>query len=101
MRKKLSLVILLLATFIPVQVFAASSGDLAWEGVLKKISDSVQGPVAYSVGIIAIVMSGIVMAFSDLQGGAKKFVQAACGLSIAFLATSIVTGFLNFSGAVI
>ncbi len=85
----------------PVSVFASETGTNPWETVLQNIANSFTGPVAYAISIIAIVCSGIMMAFSDLQGGAKYFVQVACGLSIAFFATQIVTEFLGFTGAVI
>ncbi len=98
---KLQWIILNLVLLSPCSVFASEMGTNAWETVLQKIADSFTGPVAYAISIIAIVCSGITMAFADLQGGAKNFVQAACGLSIAFFATQIVTEFLGFSGSII
>lgn len=86
---------------LPGSAFAAETGLNAWEMILNKFATSLTGPVAYAISIIAIVMSGAVMTFADLQGGAKRFLQAACGLSIAFFATQITTQFLGFSGAVI
>lgn len=90
-----------LAAILPNAVFASQMGMNAWENILDKISQSLTGPVAYAVAIIAIVLSGLVMAFADLQGGAKRFVQACCGLSIAFFAVQITTQFLGFSGALL
>lgn len=87
--------------FLPCSIFASETGVNPWENVLQQIANSFTGPVAYAISIIAIVCCGIMMAFADLQGGAKQFVQAACGLSIAFFATQIVTQFLGFSGALI
>jgi len=80
---------------------AASTGTNPWETVLTSILDSLQGPVAYSVVGIAIIVTGLMMAFMDLQGGAKKLVQVALGGSIAFGAVSIITSFFSFSGSVI
>ena len=85
----------------PCSAFASQMGINAWEQILYKISQSLTGPVAYAMSIIAIVICGIVMAFADLQGGAKRFVQAAIGLSLAFFAVQITTQFLGFSGAII
>jgi type IV secretion system protein TrbC len=65
------------------------------------LSSSLTGSVAYSISLIAIVVCGLAMAFTDLQGGAKRFIQAACGLSIAFFSVQIVTSFLGFSGALV
>lgn len=87
--------------FFPFSIFASEIGVNAWEVVLQKMADSFTGPIAYAISIIVIVCSGITMAFCDLQGGAKNFVQAACGLSIAFFAVQIVNDFLGFSGAII
>lgn len=95
------LFIFLSLLFLPLSAFATEIGMNAWETILTKIANSFTGPVAYAMSIIAMVLCGLVMAFADLQGGAKRFVQAACGLSIAFFAAQIVTNFLGFSGAVI
>lgn len=99
--RKLRWILLSIILFLPCSVFASETGVNPWENILQQIANSFTGPVAYAISIIAIVCCGITMAFADLQGGAKNFVQAACGLSIAFFATQIVTGFLGFSGAVI
>lgn len=98
---KLRWILLSMILFLPCSVFASETGVNPWENILQQIANSFTGPVAYAISIIAIVCCGITMAFADLQGGAKNFVQAACGLSIAFFATQIVTGFLGFSGSVI
>lgn len=101
MTKTTQIALYALLLLIPKVSLASQIGVNAWEKVLYDLSQSLTGPVAYAIAIMAIVVCGVVMAFADLQGGAKRFVQAACGLSIAFFATQIVTNFLGFSGAVI
>ena len=81
--------------------WASTLGSNAWETILSDISKSFTGPVAYSISIIAIVLCGLSMAFADMQGGVKRFIQASAGISITFFAAQIVTGFLHFNGAVI
>lgn len=93
--------LILFFSFSSNAVFASEMGMNAWETILQNIANSFTGPVAYSISIISIVSCGVTIAFADLQGGAKRFIQAACGLSIAFFAAQIVTGFIGFSGAVI
>ncbi|MBT5956018.1 MAG: TrbC/VirB2 family protein [Candidatus Marinimicrobia bacterium] len=100
-RYKTKLSMILCVLFIPCSAFASEMGMNPWETILNKLAQSLTGPVAYAIAIIAIVLSGITMAFADLQGGAKRFIQAACGLSVAFFAMQIVTNFLGFSGAVL
>ena len=81
--------------------FAGQQGNYAWEVVLLNMTKSLTGPVAYAIAIMAIVGCGLTMAVADLQGGAKRFVQAGCGLSVEFFAASIVTSFLRFNGALV
>lgn len=95
--RKLAVILLL----NPVICMAAQSGSNSWEKALFSLANSLTGPVAYAISLISIVVCGITMAFADLQGGGKRFVQAACGLSVAFFATQIVTSFLGYNGALI
>ncbi|MCB8963420.1 MAG: TrbC/VirB2 family protein [Bacteroidales bacterium] len=91
----------MLIAVIPYPAFAAEVGANAWESILSKIANSLTGPVAYAISIMAIFLCGITMAFADLGGGAKRFVQVGCGLSIAIFASQILTSFFGFSGALI
>ncbi|MBN1683995.1 MAG: TrbC/VIRB2 family protein, partial [Gammaproteobacteria bacterium] len=95
-----------LSQFVLLWLFAVSAqasqvAQYPWAQTLKKIMDSMSGPVAYSCAGIAIVISGISMAFFDLQGGAKRFVQAALGISITFGAVTLLSTFFSFTGAVV
>lgn len=95
------IIILWTLLLLPLGAFAAETGVNSWEIILTQIADSLTGPVAYAISIMAIFVCGLTMAFADLQGGAKRFVQAACGISVAIFASQILTGFLGFSGAVL
>lgn len=101
--KNLYLFALTIITFgMSVPVFASQTAVYPWAQTLSKIQDSISGPVAYAIAGIAVVGCGFAMAFMDLQGGAKKFVQVALGLSVAFGAATIITSLLpNFTGAVV
>ena len=86
---------------LPCVAFASQTAVYSWEKVLSKISDSLTGPVAYSLSLIAIVACGLTMAFAFTRWCQKKFVQVACGMSLAIFAAQIVTNFLSFTGAVV
>lgn len=86
---------------MPFSTFASQTGVNAWERILGSIIKSLTGPVTYTISIMAIVGCGLTIAFADLQGGAKRFVQAACGISVAIFASTILTGFMGFNGAVL
>lgn len=102
-RQKFLLLISIAILFflIPYPAFAAQTGINPWEISLGKIAASITGPVAYSISIITISISGLIMAFVDLQSGFKRLFQVIFGLSCAFFATQITTQFCGFSGAVI
>ena len=84
-----------------VSAQASTVAQYPWAQTLTKIMDSLDGPVAYACAGIAIVIAGLSMAFLDLQGGAKKFIQAALGISIAFGSVTLLSTFFSFSGAVV
>lgn len=89
----------LLAIFAPSAF--ASNGLHELDDVFTKIIGALSGNIAYSLAIISIAVCGFVIAFTDLQSGAKRLLQSCCGISLAVFATQIVTNFLGFSGAVI
>ena len=85
-----------IATVLSVSAncFAASSG-MPWEGPLATILDSITGPVAKVFGVIAIVMVGLAVAYSEGGGMMKKILNVVMGLTICFSAS---TFFLSFFG---
>ena len=99
--KKLSILFCLTLLYLPSAAWAAEMGSNSWEMILNKIAHSLTGPVAYAISIMAIFLCGIMMAFADLNRGAKHFVQVGCGLSIALFASQILTSFFGFSGALL
>jgi len=99
--RHLKLLFIVGISLLPCSAFAAETGSNSWEIILSKISHSLTGPVAYAISIMAIFLCGVTMAFVDLSGGAKRFVQVGCGLSIAIFSSQILTSFFGFSGALI
>ena len=76
--------------------FASNSG-MPWEDPLARIVASVEGPVARAIGVAAIIVTGLGLAFGEGGGGMRKMLWVVFGLSIAFAATSFFLGFLGFS----
>jgi type IV secretion system protein TrbC len=74
--------------------YAAGSG-MPWEGPLDQLLQSLAGPVARVVGVAAIVVTGLGIAFGEGGGGMRKMLWVVFGLTIAFSATSF---FLSFFG---
>lgn len=88
-----------LVVLVAANAFAAGSG-MPWEGPMQKILDSFSGPVAKILGVIAIIATGIGLAFGEGGTGMKKLLQIVFGLSIAFTAASFGLSFFGFGGGV-
>lgn len=77
---------------------ATSSGGagLVWESPIEQIVNSVSGPVAFGVGILAIIVAVFswMMADGPVLGRALKIL---CGLAIIFGATAFITGIYKVS----
>jgi len=92
-----------LAAFLASRAFAGTTGAgaMPWETPLQTVEESLSGPVAKAVGIIAIVITGLGFAFAEGGSALRKGVGIVFGLAIAFTATTFITTFFNVtSGAV-
>jgi type IV secretory pathway VirB2 component (pilin) len=94
----LGIMVVMLAC-IPDPVWAAASG-MPWEAPLQAILNSISGPVAMTIGVIAIVIFGLALAMSD-GGGLRTALGIVFGLAIAFSATSFGVSFFGFAGGVL
>ena len=83
-----------LAAALPAH--AAGSG-MPWEGPLTTVMQSLSGPVAKAVGIIAIVLTGLGFAFAEGGSAMRKGIGIVFGLAIAFTATTFVSTFFNLT----
>ena len=96
--RALGVAVLVLAIAGPAH--AAGSG-MPWEGPLDSILQSIEGPVAKIIGTLAIIITGLTLAFGDTGGGFRKLMQIVFGLSIAFTATSFFLSFFSFGGGAV
>jgi type IV secretory pathway VirB2 component (pilin) len=89
--------------FLASPAFAGTTGGAAmpWETPLQTVQDSLAGPVAKAIGIIAIVITGLGFAFAEGGSAMRKGIGIVFGLAIAFTATTFISSFFNLtSGAV-
>jgi type IV secretion system protein TrbC len=96
-----------LAAFVALSVTApafattTSGTSMPWETPLQTVSDSLSGPVAKAIGIIAIVMTGLGFAVAESGSVIRKGMGVVCGLAVAFTATTFMSTFFGTtSGAV-
>ncbi len=90
-----SLAIIALALAAPAH--AAGSG-MPWEGPLEQVVDSLTGPVARAAAVIAIVIAGVTIIFSEGGGGVRKLAFVGLGIAIMFAAVSFFLDFFGFAG---
>ena len=84
--KTLSLLVATLAILAVIVLsdpaFASSGGGLPWETPLNKVKDSLSGPVALAVGVIAFFAGGAMLVFGgEMTDFARRaaLVVLACG----------------------
>ncbi len=70
---------------------------MPWESPLDNIMYSLSGPVAKSIGIIAIVLTGLGFAVAESGSVIRRGVGIVFGLAIAFTATTFVSSFFNMT----
>lgn len=102
--KKNSRVLVLVAfalMFFATGAFASSTG-LPWEDPLTAIVNSIKGPVAFGISVIAIVAAGAGLIFGGEIGGfLKTLIILALVVSLIVLAVNILTGVFGIGSAVI
>ena len=80
--------------------FASGSG-MPWEGPLEQIVDSITGPVARAAAVIAIVIAGVTIIFSEGGGGMRKLAFVGLGIAVMFAAVSFFLDFFGFAGGAV
>jgi type IV secretory pathway VirB2 component (pilin) len=90
-----------LSLAMPASAGTTGGTAMPWETPLQTIQDSLSGPVAKAIGVIAIVLTGLGFAVAESGSVVRKGVGIVFGLAIAFTATTFMTSFFNItSGAV-
>lgn len=88
---------ILICLIAPGVALAAGSG-MPWEGPLQQIVDSMTGPVARAAAVIAIVIAGVTIIFSEGGGGVRKLAFVGLGIAVMFAAVSFFLDFFGFAG---
>ena len=80
---------------------ASATGDsFPWTPVLTKIIDSLRGPVAHLLIMLAIVVSGFVFALVEMSYGMHRLMGVAFGGAIAIGVLTFMTA-VGWTGAVV
>jgi type IV secretion system protein VirB2 len=90
----------LMALCFAQSAYASGSG-MPWEGPLEQIVDSMTGPVARAAAVIAIVIAGVTIIFSEGGGGIRKLAFVGLGIAVMFAAVSFFLDFFGFAGGAV
>jgi type IV secretory pathway VirB2 component (pilin) len=97
--KKISPLTALMVVIATAPAFAATGGTaLPWEGPLKTIQDSLTGPVATAIAVIALFAAGAGLVFGDeMSNFVKRVLIGVMSLALliagsGFLASLNITG---------
>ena len=78
---------------------AATSGpSMPWDGPLQTILNSLSGTVAHVLITVAVIVTGLVFAFTEHGSGARRLFGVAFGGAIALGALSFMTA-VGWAGA--
>ena len=81
---------------------SAGGGGLPWEGPLKRIADSLTGPVALAISLIAFVVAGGTLVFGgELSEFARRAVMVVMAVAFLVLGGQFLSVLFGVSGALI
>lgn len=99
MKKVLLLTMML--SLLGVELFASSTG-LPWEGPLTLVVNSITGPVAFGISVIAVVSAGAMLIFGgEIAGFLKGIIILALVISLIVLAVNVLSSVFGTSSALI
>jgi type IV secretion system protein VirB2 len=99
--RKAKAAFIVLVFFTLASAAQASGSGMPWEQPLQQVLDSITGPVARAAAVIAIVVSGIGIMFSEGGGGVRKLAFVGLGIAIIFAAASFFLQFFGFAGGAV
>lgn len=80
---------------------SSSGGGLPWEGPLQKVVDSITGPVAFGISVLAVVGCGVGLAMGgDMNEFLRRFMMLTIVVAVIVFAVNIMSSVFGV-GAVI
>ncbi|CAI2030464.1 conjugal transfer protein TrbC [Serratia fonticola] len=95
-------VMLFVSLSLPGMSFASSSSGMPWEGPLMKVVDSITGPVAFGISVLAIAVAGLTLAFGgQLEGFVQKIMILALVVSLIVFAVNVLSAIFGVSSTLV
>ena len=80
----------------------AAGGGLPWEAPLQRVADSLTGPVALAVSLIALMVAGGTLVFGgELSEFARRSCVAVLAIAFLVLGAGFMTQLFGVSGATV
>lgn len=92
--------VMLLMGIINVASFATTNSDMSWEEPTTGIKDSITGPVAQAVGLIAITVAALTWAYSDGGNMMGKAIKMVIALAIVGGSGVLISNVFDIGGGV-
>jgi type IV secretion system protein VirB2 len=84
---------------LAAEAAAATSGpSMPWDGPLQTILNSLSGTVAHVLITVAVIVTGLIFAFTEHGSGARRLFGVAFGGALALGALSFMTA-VGWAGA--
>ena len=72
---------------------ALAHAALPWEAPMQTLQDSLTGPIAKAIGVIALAVAGGMLAFGgELGDFTKRIMMVVLALSVMLLAANFISG---------
>jgi len=88
-------------TFATSVYAAGGGGTMPWDAPLTAVLNALTGTTIRTIAAIAIVMTGLAIAFGESGGMFTRAAQIVFGISIALLAVSFVTQLFGAGGGLV
>lgn len=72
---------------------AAFAGSMPWDDGIQRIAQSLCGPTAKAIAVVALVAAGVSIGFGEVKGWLHHLLIVLIGVSIAVLAPRILSLF--------
>lgn len=83
-------------------MIGGGGGALPWDAPLQTVAQSLTGPVALAVAVVALAVTGMVLVFGgELTDFAKRALYVVMAIAFLVGGTAFMNTLFNFTGAVI
>ena len=85
-----SRVVLLFIVLLSPTVSHAATTGLPIESGIETLSNSLTGPIARGIALIAVVATGAALCWGEMRGGTKMLIGVTFGITIVLGAATVV-----------